>query len=95
MEDGVIVALGQERSRKAVYRRMLELIADQVGPRSSIKAAIVHAADEQAAATLRQMIADSFDCAELLTTHLSSALTVYTGPGSVGVCYFPIRVLDQ
>jgi DegV family protein with EDD domain len=93
MEDGVVVALGQERSRGAVYRRMVELIADHVGLGSSIKAAIVHAADQQAAATLRQMIADNFNCVELLTSHLSSALAVHTGPGTVGVCYFPTAVL--
>ncbi len=95
MEDGVIVALGQERSRGAVYKRMVELIAEQVGARSSIKAAVVHAADEQAAAMLRQMISDSFHCEELLTTHLSSALAVHTGPGTVGVCHFPAKILER
>jgi DegV family protein with EDD domain len=95
MEDGVIVALGQERSRRAAYERMVDLIAEQVALGSSIRAAIVHSADDQAASTLRRMIADGFDCSELLTTHLSSALTVYTGPGSVGVCYFPTEVLAQ
>jgi DegV family protein with EDD domain len=95
MEDGVIVALGQERSRGAVYRRIVELMAAHVGLHSSIKAGIVHAADEQAAAALRETIADSFDCTELLTTQLSSALAVHTGPGTVGVCYFPTGVLGQ
>jgi len=95
MEDGVIVALGQERSLPAAYRRMVELIAEKVGPRGRIKAAIVHAADEKAAGILRQMIADHFECAELLTTNLASALAVHTGPGTVGVCYFPADVLQQ
>ena len=94
MEDGVIVALGQERSRGATYRRMVELIGEHVGKRGKIKAAIVHAADDKAAETLREMVAESYECAELLTTQLSSALAVHTGPGTVGVCYFPVDALD-
>lgn len=94
MEDGVIVALGQERSRTAAYRRMVEFITSKVGAGGRIKAAIVHAADEEAAATLRGMIEQSFECLEMLTTNLSSALAVHTGPGTVGVCYFPAEVLN-
>jgi DegV family protein with EDD domain len=94
MEDGIIVALGQERSRMATYRRMVEIIATKVDRGSKIKAAIVHAADEEAARVLREMVEKSFDCVEMLTTNLSSALATHTGPGTVGVCYFPAQVLD-
>ncbi|MGQ9494231.1 MAG: DegV family protein [Anaerolineae bacterium] len=95
MEDGEIVALGQERSRPAVYRRMVGLIAEKVGPGGKIKAAIVHAADEEAARVLRELVEKSFECVEMLTTNLSSALAVHTGPGTVGVCYFPLSVLEK
>jgi len=94
MEDGEIVALGQERSRPAAYRRMVELIAEKVGKGGRIKAAVVHAADEEAARVLREMVEKSFECVEMLTTNLSSALAVHTGPGTVGVCYFPVSVLE-
>jgi DegV family protein with EDD domain len=94
MEDGVIVALGQERSRARVYRRIIGLIAEQVGLGGRIKAAVVHADDDEAAARLREMLHDGFDCVELLTANLSCALAVHTGPGTVGVCYFPAEVLE-
>jgi DegV family protein with EDD domain len=94
MEDGVIVALGQERSRMATYRRMVEIIAAKVGPGGQIKAALVHAADPEAARVLREMIEKNFTCVETLTTDLSSALATHTGPGTVGVCYFPASVLQ-
>jgi DegV family protein with EDD domain len=93
MEDGVIVALGQARSRSVVYRRIVELIAGKVGNGAAIKAAIVHAADPQAAEELLQLVRGRFDCIELFITNLSSALAVHTGPGTVGVCYFPVSVL--
>jgi len=94
MEDGVIVALGQERSRMATYRRMVDIIAQKVGRGSKIKAAVVHAADEEAARVMRETVEKSFDCVEMLTTNLSSALATHTGPGTVGVCYFPAQVLN-
>jgi len=93
MEEGVIVALGQARSRLAAYRRMMGLIADKVGAGAPIKAAIVHAADEEAAIELRDLVAREFQCVEMLVTNLSSALAVHTGPGTVGVCYVPMSVL--
>ncbi len=94
MDDGIIVALGQERSRMAAYRRMVEIIAGKVGPGGRIKAAIVHAGDPEAARVLREMVEKNFACVEMLTTDLASALATHTGPGTVGVCYFPAHVLE-
>ena len=94
MDDGVIVALGQARGRLATYRKIIALIAEKVGAGGQIKAAIVHAADPDAAQMLREMVESSFTCIESLTTNLSSALATHTGPGTVGVCYFPASVLE-
>lgn len=94
MEDGVIVALGQARGRLAAYRRMISLIAEKVGAGGRIKSAIVHAADPDAAQLLREMVESNFTCVESATTNLSSALATHTGPGTVGVCYFPVSVLE-
>ena len=94
MEDGVIVSLGQARSRQRAYRQMIELMAKQVGEGARIKVAIVHAADDEASQTLRGMVEERFECEETLVTELSSALAVHTGPGTVGVCYFPTKVLE-
>jgi DegV family protein with EDD domain len=93
MEDGIIVALGQARSRAAAYRRMAELIAAKVGSGAAIKAAVVHAADQDAAIALRELLEAKFQCVEMLMANLSSALAVHTGPGTVGVCYVPVSAL--
>jgi len=36
------------------------------------------------------MVEARFDCAESLITQLSPALGVHTGPGTTGICYFPV-----
>ena len=89
MDDGVIVSLGTARSRRLAYRRMLEIMEQDVPGGGSVKAAVIHFGAPEDASSLRKMIQDRFDCTELLVTELSPALAVHTGPGTVGVCYFP------
>ncbi len=89
MEDGIIVPLGTARSRSRAYRRMVEIVEQDVGEAGKIKAAIIHFGAPEDASVLRDMVAERFNCVELLTTELSPALAVHTGPGTVGLCYFP------
>jgi DegV family protein with EDD domain len=90
MEDGVIVPLGQGRSLKAVYRKMLGIIGEATPPGGEIKAAVVHAAAPDEAERLRQMVEDAFPCKEMLVTRLSPVLGVHSGPVTVGVCFYPL-----
>jgi DegV family protein with EDD domain len=88
MEDGVIVALGQARSRSKVYLRMLDLMAGRIMPGQQIKAAFTHAVAEEEAKHLREMVCERFDCRETLIAELSPVLGVHSGPGTVGICFY-------
>jgi len=88
MDDGVIVSLGTARSRRRAYRRMLDIMEQDV-PDGRMKAAVIHFGAPGDASALRSMIEQRFECTELLVSQLSPALAVHTGPGTVGVCYFP------
>lgn len=90
MEDGVIVPLGQARSRLGAYRKMVEMIEEAVGYLGRIKVAFVHAAALDEAQKLRAMVEERLTCVEVLMAELSPALGVHTGPGTAGVCYFPV-----
>jgi len=90
MEDGVITPLGQARSRSRAYRKMVEIMAQKVGLGARIKIAYVHAAALEEAEKLRRMVEPNFDCRESLIAELSPALGVHTGPGTVGVGFFPL-----
>ena len=89
MDDGIIVSLGTARSRRFAYRRMMEIMDQDVPSGGTVKAAVIHFGAPEDASALREMIQDRFDCMELIVTELSPALAVHTGPGTVGVCYFP------
>ncbi len=89
MQDGIIVALGTARSRLKAYRRMVELIQQRVGEGGRIKIAFTHVAALEQVEILRSLVTARFECVETIVTELSPALAVHTGPGTVGVNFFP------
>jgi DegV family protein with EDD domain len=91
MEDGEIVPLGQARSRKKAYQAMVDMIEATVGKMGRIKIAYVHAAAVEEAEELRRMVEGRLVAVESLIAELSPALGVHTGPGTAGVCYFPVQ----
>ena len=90
MEDGMIVPLGTARSRQQAYRMMVEMIENAVGPQGRIKIAYVHAAAVEEAQKLKVMVELRLTAVESIIAELSPALGVHTGPGTTGVCYFPV-----
>ena len=90
MENGVIVPLGTARSRKQAYQRIAELVEKVVGAQTRIKIAYVHAAALEEVDKLKQVVEQRLAIVESLTAELSPALGVHTGPGTAGVCYFPV-----
>lgn len=90
MQDGLIVSLGQARSRKRAYQMMVDNIESAVGKLGRIKVAYVHAAAFDEIQQLKDLVEARFDCVESIITQLSPALGVHTGPGTAGVCYYPV-----
>jgi DegV family protein with EDD domain len=90
MEDGVIVPLGQARSRRRAYEAMVDMVEAAVGQAGKVKIAYVHAAAQREADKLKSMVEARLTCVESLTAELSPALGVHTGPGTAGLCYLPV-----
>ena len=90
MMDGEIVAVGTARSRLKSYRRIVELMQQRVGEGTRIKVAFTHVAARERLEQLQEMVTERFDCVEILTSELSPALAVHSGPGTVGVSFFPV-----
>jgi DegV family protein with EDD domain len=90
MQDGEIVALGTARSRLKAYRRMVDLMQQRVGEGAAIKVAFTHVTAREQVDRLQALVTDRFDCIETIVTELSPALAVHSGPGTVGVSFFPV-----
>lgn len=90
MDEGVIVPLGQARSRNQAYKQMCSYIEEQIGKSGKIKIAYVHAAAQQEALKIKDLVESRFSCVESMVAELSPALGVHTGPGTAGICFFPV-----
>lgn len=88
MEDGVIATLGVARSRGKAYGRIASLLRRAVGE-GKVRLALTHAAAREEAETLLRQIEKQVTPVEVLYCELSPALTVHSGPGTVGICYLP------
>lgn len=90
MQDGVIVALGQARSRMQAYAMMANMVADAVG-KSKTKVAYVHAGALDEVQKIKELVEKKVEVVEALFAELSPALAVHTGPGTAGLCFYPLE----
>ena len=90
MKDGVIVALGQARSRMQAYTAMADIVSNAVGS-SKAKVAYVHAGALEEVQKIKKLVEGKVEVVESFFAELSPALAVHTGPGTAGVCFYPIE----
>ena len=90
VEDGEIVPLGVARSRTQAYQSMVDRVEEAVG-KSKVKIAYVHAGAKQEVEKIRNIVETRLNAVESFIGELSPALAVHTGPGTAGLCYFPIE----
>jgi DegV family protein with EDD domain len=91
MRDGEILSLGVARGLGKVYEKMADEIAASLGPLKKIKVGYMHAGAPEAIEKLKALIENRFDVVESFITELSPALMVHTGPGTTGLCYYPVK----
>jgi len=90
MKDGVIVALGQARSRMQAYTAMADIVSDTVGS-SKAKVAYVHAGALEEVQKIKKLVEGKVEVVESFFAELSPALAVHTGPGTAGLCFYPVE----
>ena len=89
MDDGVIVPLGRAHSHGQAYQQMADTVSDLVG-RGKAKVAYVHAGAQREVEKIKDLVESKVDVVESLIAELSPALAVHTGPGTAGLCFYPV-----
>jgi len=87
MKDGVIVALGQARSRMQAYSAMADMVSETIG-NGKAKVAYVHAGALDEVEKIKQLVENKVEVVESFFAELSPALAVHTGPGTAGLCFY-------
>jgi DegV family protein with EDD domain len=90
MKDGVIVALGKARSRAQAYTAMADMVTEVLG-KSKAKIAYVHAGALNEVEKIRDLVEARVNVVESFFAELSPALAVHTGPGTAGLCFYPVE----
>jgi len=90
MDNGEIVALGVARGLNRAYLKMIENI-EKTAQTQKIKVAYMHAGAVDQIGKLKGMVEERFEIVESFVSELTPALMVHTGPGTTGLCYYPIN----
>ena len=91
MVGGVIVPLGRTHSRGQAYQQMADMVAETIG-KGKAKIAYVHAGAQREVEKLKGLVESKVDVVESLIAEISPALAVHTGPGTAGLCYYPVEI---
>jgi DegV family protein with EDD domain len=86
---GTYVQMGQARTFRRALEGMVDQIARQHTPGSALRVQVLHAANPEGAAALRELVDGHFKCTWLPMGPLSLVLGAHTGPSMVGVAYAP------
>lgn len=90
-EDGRYYQRAQQRTLKRAIRKIVGLIAEDVGEGIPLRVQVMHANNPGDAKTLRDLIDDRFECTWLPVGSIAPVLGAHTGPGLVGVVYAPLE----
>lgn len=90
MADGVIVPLGRAHSRRQAYQIMTDMVSETIG-QGRARIAYVHAGAQREVEKIKEMVEGRVEVVESFFAELSPALAVHTGPGTAGLCYYPVE----
>ena len=76
------------RSRKNAIRKMLHMLDRDTRGMGNIRVAILHANVPEEAEAFARQVSETVDCTELIMSHLTPVMGVYTGPGVLGIAYY-------
>ena len=95
MREGVIVPLGKAFTRASAYKMMAEAVLSSAGEKGRIKIAYVHAAAKEEVLKIKELIEGRVQVVEEIIVELPPALGVHSGPGTAGICFYPVVDGDQ
>ena len=90
IENGEIAPLGKAHSRGQAYQQMAGMVAQAIG-QGKAKVAYVHAGALHEVEKIKELVEAKVNVVESMFAELSPALAVHTGPGTAGVCYYPVN----
>jgi len=90
VEDGLLEACENVRTRAKAVNRVLELTEEAMGTTDPINIAVIHARAPEEGQALLEKAQAKFNCQETLIGDLVASLTVHGGPGILGLFSYKV-----
>lgn len=87
-DDGKIKPVGRVKSKKQSFQYFMEQIEKDVPPQAKLHAAVLHAAEAEAAQELYNMLKEKYPDGEIYLQELTPGIGYHTGPGLIGVSFY-------
>lgn len=76
------------RTRQGALRKMLRMLERDTRGEETVRVAMLHANVPEEAEEFARQVAETVNCTELLMSHLTPVMGIYTGPGVLGITYY-------
>jgi DegV family protein with EDD domain len=90
LEDGLLEAGENVRTRSKALSRLIELIDERLGREQAINLAVIHARSEKDGRWLLEQAKKICKVNEVLMDELVASLAVHGGPGVIGIFGYPV-----
>lgn len=91
LKDGGIIPVEKARGSKKALQTIVDLLKGMLPPESKVKGAVVHGNALATAETLAEELKKIYDISEVIITPVGAVIGCHTGPGLVGLLFFPDR----
>jgi len=88
--DGELKSFSKARSISKAMDKVLENIKEKIEKNKQIEVAIMHTNAIERAEKLKRKMLEKFNCREIITLVAGPAIATHTGPGGVGISYYPV-----
>jgi DegV family protein with EDD domain len=90
VEDGVLEAFENVRTRSRALNRLVGLLEEAMGSHDTVNVGVVHARALEEGRALLERLKAALNCRETLFADLVASLAVHGGPGVVGVFAYKV-----
>ncbi len=87
-DDGKIKPFSRVKSRAQCYRFFMDQIEKNLLPQRRLHAAVLHAAEPDAAQELYNMLKERYQDGEFYLQELTPGIGFHTGPGLIGISFY-------
>ena len=87
LKEGKVEGVERIRTKSKAHDRILELVAEQVNGKSTIRIATLHANAFEDAKSLLDRAANMINPVETILSELSPVVGTHTGPGTIGLAF--------